>query len=102
MIEQQLDVLIQSPSTQHPPHWRFAAVDGALCRLERMGAPAILRPLTKIRTTLETLVEGFNWMRLCLCLPAPSLGGKDGTCKTWVGFKGGHVCNILDERVHTI
>ena len=62
MIEQQLDVQIQSPSTQHPPHWRFAAVDGALFRLE--GAPAILRPLTKIRTTLETLVEGFNWDKI--------------------------------------
>ena len=41
-----------APSTQHPSHWRFAAVDGALCRLECMGAPAGRGPIAHVRTEL--------------------------------------------------
>jgi len=42
------------------------------------------------------------WWKASIGIRFSPCHGKDETCKRWVGFKGVHVCNILDERVHTI
>ena len=65
VVEDALSALIDtSPSTQQPPYWRFGAVKGALCRLEWMGAPSVLRPIAHVRAELHSLVEGFDWETL--------------------------------------
>jgi len=75
VVEDALGALLHtSPSTQYPPYWRFGAVDGALCRLERMGAPSVLRPI--VRAELHSLVEGFDWETLESTLVQALPGGK--------------------------
>ena len=82
-------LLTQSPSTQHPSHWRFAAVDGALCRLEHMGARAVLLPLQRARSELEDLVEGFQWETLQSLMTQALPGGKGRNLREMGRFQRG-------------
>jgi len=69
-------MITQYPRTQHPSHWRFAAVDWALCRLQHMGARAVLLLLQRARSELEDLVEEFQWETLESTLVQALPGGK--------------------------
>ena len=51
-------------------------MEGALCRLEWMGAPSVLRPIAHVRAELHSLVEGFDWETLESTLVQALPGGK--------------------------
>ena len=80
-------LLRTSPNTQHPPNWLFGAVKGALCRLEWMGAVAILRAIAPLRSELQSLVEGFDWQTMESALIQALPGGKGRDLKEMGRFQ---------------
>jgi len=74
------------------------STDGA----EWMGAPSVLRPIANVRSQLLSLVDGFDWELLQARLTQALPGGKGRDLSEMGRFQRGHVCNILNEGVHTI
>jgi hypothetical protein len=99
VVESALGALLDQ---SHPSHWLFGAVKGALCRLEWMGAPSVLRAIVPVRSELHSLVEGFDWQTLESTLLHALRGGKGRDLKEMGRFQRGHVCTILNEGVFTI
>ena len=56
-------ILLSTPASQKPASLYFVVVEGALCRLQQMGARVILDPMASIKDVLGA-VQGFNWADL--------------------------------------
>jgi hypothetical protein len=69
-------ILLSTPASQKPASLYFVVVEGALCRLQQMGARVILDPMASIRDVLDAAVQGFNWADLDAALKRDFPGGK--------------------------
>ena len=51
------EILRSTHASKKPASLHFVVVDGALCRLQQMGAKVILDPLNSIKDVLQTTVR---------------------------------------------
>jgi hypothetical protein len=70
------EIMRSTHASNKPASLHFVVVDGALCRLQQMGARVILDPMASIQDVLDAAVQGFNWADLDAALKRAFPGGK--------------------------